>query len=272
MTSTPSWQKLAEHAGLTEYEARVYISLIEKGTSRARKVSMICGVPRTKVYGTLKKLIERGLVIEVPGEPRRFSATSPTNAFSAYLQSYQEKAQDLNETVSSLEENYKKASVDEPEKEDLWIIKGRRGILRRVREMLSGANESVDVITTGNGLILFYKAANKLLDKLEKNGIKIRIKAPNNSHNRSLAQELKYICEIKHVNVDLPVLFLRVDNRECLFIKLSPDDFNMDSGEDIGVFSENAILGKLISLLLSKQTKEVYQQHITTQASPILSP
>ncbi len=273
MSSVLSWQKLSEHAGLSEYEAKVYVSLIEKGSSRARKVSMICGVPRTKVYGTLKKLIERGLVVEVPGEPRKFAPTSPANAFSAYLQSYQEKAKNLNKIVSSLETNYKKINIEtEPRKEDMWIIKGRHGILRRVREMLSGAEESVDVITTGNGLILFYKAVNKLLDKLEEKGIKIRIGAPIGFHNGSLAQELKYVCEIKNVNVDLPVLFLRVDNRECLFIKLTPDDFNTDSGEDVGVFSENAVLGKLISLLLPKPTKEVHHSHMTTQASPILSP
>jgi len=272
MPSVPSWQKLSEHAGLSEYEAKVYVSLIEKGSSRARKVSMICGVPRTKVYGTLKKLIERGLVVEIPGEPRKFAPASPANAFSAYLQSYQEKAQNLNKIVSSLEANYKKVNIEaESQKGDLWIIKGRHGILQRVREMLSDAEESVDVITTGNGLILFYKAVNKLLDKLEEKGVKIRIEAPINFHNGSLAQELKYVCEIKHVNVDLPILFLRVDNRKCLFIKLSPDDFNPDSGEDVGVFSENATLGRLISLLLPKPTKEVYHHRMTPRASPILS-
>ncbi len=273
MSSVPSWQKLSEHAGLSEYEAKVYVSLIEKGSSKARKVSMICGVPRTKVYGTLKKLIERGLVIEVPGEPRKYAPTSPANAFRIYLQSYQEKAENLNDIVSSLENNYKKMNIEtEPQKEDMWIIQGRHGILRRIREMLSGAEESVDVTTTENGLILFYKAVNKLLDKLEAKGVKIRIGAPISFHNESLAQELKYVCEIKNVNVDLPILFLQVDDHECLFIKLTPDDFNTDSGEDIGVFSENEILGRMVSLLLPKPNKDVYSRRITTQASPVLSP
>jgi len=58
-------QKVSRHLGLSEYEARAYVSLVREGTSEARKLSMKCGVPRTKVYGTLKKLIERGLVFEL---------------------------------------------------------------------------------------------------------------------------------------------------------------------------------------------------------------
>ncbi|OYT44170.1 hypothetical protein B6U84_04675, partial [Candidatus Bathyarchaeota archaeon ex4484_40] len=66
------WQRLYEDIGLSEYEARAYISLLENGPSTARRLSMISGIPRTKIYGTLKKLIERDLVIEIPGNPKMF--------------------------------------------------------------------------------------------------------------------------------------------------------------------------------------------------------
>lgn len=52
------WPKIVEYIGLSEYESKVYLSLINLGTAGARKLSINCDVPRTKVYGTLKKLIE----------------------------------------------------------------------------------------------------------------------------------------------------------------------------------------------------------------------
>jgi hypothetical protein len=49
------WPKIVEYIGLSEYESKVYLSLISLGTAGARKLSLNCDVPRTKVYGTLKK-------------------------------------------------------------------------------------------------------------------------------------------------------------------------------------------------------------------------
>jgi len=109
MKSEPSadaWQKLCEHIGLSEYEAKVYVSLITEGAAQARRISMACGVPRTKVYGTLRKLIERGLVLEIPEEPRRFAPAPPADAFEVYLRSFKRKASDLGSVVSSLEGTY----------------------------------------------------------------------------------------------------------------------------------------------------------------------
>ena len=74
-------QKVSQHLGLSEYEARVYVSLIMEGASEARKLSIRCGVPRTKVYATLKKLMEKGLVkiagrAETLGHPILYSTTN----------------------------------------------------------------------------------------------------------------------------------------------------------------------------------------------------
>ena len=66
MSLVSLWQKLCEYTDLSEYEAKVYASLTEEGHSTARRLSMLCGVPRTKMYDTLRRLIERELVTEVP--------------------------------------------------------------------------------------------------------------------------------------------------------------------------------------------------------------
>lgn len=257
--SVLSWQKLCEHVGLSEYEAKVYVSLVTKGPSKARKLSAICGVPRTKVYGVLKKLIESGLVIETPEEPRRFVPTPPVDAFKAYLQSFEKKANELYWILSFLEVTYEKMkTTTKPQREEAWIIRGRPEILQRVHEMLSQAEKFVDIMTTENGLILFYKTNNKLLDKLEEKGVKIRISAPISSQNQNVAQELRYVCEVKHVDVPSPILFIYVDRREFLLASLMPDDFGVVSGEDVGVYSQNSILCVLMSLLLLKPEKEVF--------------
>ena len=64
-------QKICEYTEVSEYEARFYASLVVKeGSATPTRLSILYGVPRTKIYKTLKKLIERGLAIEAPWKPR----------------------------------------------------------------------------------------------------------------------------------------------------------------------------------------------------------
>ncbi len=253
-----SWQELCEHAGLSEYEAKVYASLVKKGACKARKLSMICGVPRPKIYGVLKKLIERGLVIEMPEEPRKFVPTSPANAFEAYLRSYEEKARALYVVVSSLESDYEKMKeAARPHKEEIWIIQRRPEILKKVSEMLSRAKRSVNIATTQNGLILLYRECNKLLDKLtEKKGLKVEIAAPVTTRNQYAVQELRYVFEVKDTEICPSTFFLCVDDHECLLANLIPDDSNKFSDKDTAIFSQNLILSSLISGLILKPKRD----------------
>jgi len=219
---------------------------------------LISGVPRTKIYATLKKLMERELVIEIVEKPRKFAPTSPAKALKPLLRSLRKEISDRvvslvesDKLLSLLEEAYKNMSArNEQEREEVWIIQRRSEIFRKIREMLLRAERSVNVVTTENGLILFYRAFHKLLDKLVEKDVKVRMGAPISSYNGSIARELKYVCQVEHVDVSFPILFLCVDDRELLLVELRPDDFGIALDDDVGVFSRNPTLCALISLML----------------------
>ena len=243
-------QKVSRHLGLSEYETRVYVSLVTEGTSEARKLSMRCGVPRTKVYATLKKLMERDLVFELPGEPRKFAPTSPAEAFEPYLLHFKEETSERiisltesDKVVSLLEEAYEKTqSTIEPRKEEVWLVQGQSEMLRKMKEILSQAKKSITVVTTEDGFVWFYKAVDKLLDKLVENGVNVQIGTPINSHNGSLARELNYVCKVKHVDVGSPLLYLCVDEQIFFLAKLNPNK--------LGVVCYSSTLCDLFSLLV----------------------
>ena len=58
------------------------------------------------------------------------------------------------------------------------------------------------------------------------------------------------------MNVSSSVFLLCVDEREILLSQLKPDDFSIDSGEDVGIFSRNPALCVLVSQLLAIPTKQ----------------
>ena len=64
--------------GLSSIEVTLYLQLLEKGKDTPLELSRKLKIARTKIYRTLEKLIEKGLVIErVEGHGKKFEASSP---------------------------------------------------------------------------------------------------------------------------------------------------------------------------------------------------
>jgi predicted DNA-binding transcriptional regulator len=69
--------------GLTKNETRVYLSLLELGSTTVTKVASGSKVHRVNVYDSLEKLRKRGLVSQISqGDKKQYQATSPDNLFN----------------------------------------------------------------------------------------------------------------------------------------------------------------------------------------------
>ena len=70
--------KRFKEMGLTLYEARSYLSLLEKDTLTVSEVSKLAEIPRTNAYEALEKLMSKGLCISKPGQIKKYSASEPS--------------------------------------------------------------------------------------------------------------------------------------------------------------------------------------------------
>ena len=242
------WPKMVEYAGLSEYEAKVYLSLIGLGCSGARKLSITCNVPRTKVYGTLKKLIDYGLVVEIPGVPKYFAPASPIDAFSATLKRVKNKAHDFStilETLAQAHELIK--SNSSPKKKIVWFIDKDDDIIGKCHEMIGQSEETLDILTSADGLSLLFNSAPRLLDKMKEEGVEVRLCSPLNPRTNPLARELSYLFEVRKVEVSTPILFIDSDHRRFVLAKL--DEQDMTAAIEFAVFSDDPTILSLMSLL-----------------------
>lgn len=77
----PALQKI----GLTDGEIRVYLALLELGSSSTGKITKKSGISGSKVYEVLDRLAQKGLVsFTIKNEVRHFEAASP-NRILGYL-------------------------------------------------------------------------------------------------------------------------------------------------------------------------------------------
>ena len=62
---------------MTSYEAKSYLSLLERDTLTVSEVSKLAGIPRPNAYEALEKLMSKGMCISKPGDVKKYTASDP---------------------------------------------------------------------------------------------------------------------------------------------------------------------------------------------------
>ncbi|ARS90483.1 TrmB family transcriptional regulator [Natrarchaeobaculum aegyptiacum] len=78
--------ELLAELGLSNYEARAYVTLAEHGAMTADDLAAESGVPRGRVYDVLNGLVDRALVRADDGRPRTYTHVEPTAAVDRLLE------------------------------------------------------------------------------------------------------------------------------------------------------------------------------------------
>jgi len=128
--------------GLTEYEAKVYIGLVESGPTTASDLSDFSGVPHSRIYDVLSKLESRGWIESQSGRPTRYRAKSPSEVVRLHRIKKEEKLKEASETIrQELEPLFEEDGG--MEKPDVWTIRGTKEILSRIKEMIDSAEMEI---------------------------------------------------------------------------------------------------------------------------------
>ena len=111
---------ILEEIGLSPNEAKLYTSLIEKGTCSINTLSIEANVHRRNVYDSLDKLIKKGLATEefISGI-RHVKAINP----SRLLDIVKEKEEKVNSILPSLQQRFN----EKAEHEEAVVYKGIEG-------------------------------------------------------------------------------------------------------------------------------------------------
>ncbi len=159
-------QKALETLGLTEYEAKAYISLVEKGTSNAGDLSTLSEIPHSKIYEVLMRLEKRKLLETQKGRPILFKAVKPSTALEGIeTQLKNDLEKELTEKRATLENSYKKRFTEiteaqktvleeletlyetketaEPSEDIVWTIQGKTNLNTQAKDIILYATNEV---------------------------------------------------------------------------------------------------------------------------------
>jgi len=125
---------LTEH-GFSLNESRAYAALLQSGPSTGYEVGQKAQIPRSAVYGALRRLVAAGAARSIAGHPERFVA-APAKALLALLRDrFEASALRLDEAVKSLD--------TDPPVPDAFSVHGYDRVLEEAKALIEGAKKQI---------------------------------------------------------------------------------------------------------------------------------
>lgn len=135
--------------GLSEYEARVYRTLLHTGPTTAKELSRGSDVPMGRIYDVLNSIEGHSLIrSQTASRPKKYVAVEPETALDRLLENKRREADEVleryEEIVAELSEELDSA---EPVEEQFWTAAvGETETLDLLLERLAAADETIVMV------------------------------------------------------------------------------------------------------------------------------
>jgi len=183
-----------EDLGLTSYEIRVYISLLEIGPMTASEISKRSGVPYSKIYEVLNSLADKGWLESDNSRPQRFFPKPPSTALEAMRTRYDNNFRESQTTiVSELMPVYTKSGVKE--RPEIWVATGIMNIAAKVNEIIQNSQHEL-LVALPQAAESVAKPLQPLMRTLHEKGVKINILASAKINHETL-KALSRIADVR---------------------------------------------------------------------------
>ncbi|HTZ41994.1 MAG TPA: helix-turn-helix domain-containing protein [Candidatus Omnitrophota bacterium] len=227
---------------LNLYEVKVWAAILSRGNSTAGELSNISGVPRSRTYDILESLEKKGFIVMKLGKPIKFVAIKPDEVvervkrnLTTYTKERLQRLEKLkdDEVLGELNGLFTKGVKFVEPSELSGSLRGRENIYNQIDMMVRAAEKSITIVTTHEGINRKMEALMPSLEKAKKRGVRIRIAAPIDSNNISVAKEFKKVGEVREL-IALKARFVIIDSSQLMFMLL--DDEKFHPSYDVGIW------------------------------------
>ncbi|MHB8604812.1 MAG: TrmB family transcriptional regulator [Thermoplasmatota archaeon] len=265
-------EKMMEY-GLTEYEARTYLALLDLGTASARDIANLSRVPRTKIYSVLDDLHQKQLTEIIPERPKKYEVVPFDQYLRQFEREYQSKLKKIEEDKKLLGSVFTGRETGGLDKAGSFnVLKGRKNVINREYEMISRAkSEFLEMGTEFSSVRMGYYLP--LLKERAKLGTKLRLLCPVSATNMENILEFATAGEVRNHPMKSPgSVIMLVDDEEVLICHYVPDDEHLFKGEDVAIWSDDrAIVRDMKNTILANWEKASPVDAVARRVAPVAS-
>lgn len=218
-----------QEAGLTEYQADAYLTLLDQGTSPAVEVARHCSVPAPRIYDVLKALEQRGFVETLERETLHARARHPSDV----IEQLEAKSSLLSTAAGEIEERWERSPMGENE---LNMTKRAETVIEHAADIIREAEYTVDISVTADELAMI---ADALVD-VDFEDVIVRVSLYRDPDDPATLEDVEIpdvVTEVRARTIPAPFLVV-VDRTQVCFSPTSrlPDPYGLVVNDDIVSF------------------------------------
>jgi HTH-type transcriptional regulator, sugar sensing transcriptional regulator len=141
--------ELLKNIGLTESESKVYLALLDLGTTTIGPIADKSDVSYSKIYLLLEKLIHKGLASYIAKEKTKYFTASNPKKILEYLQQKKNKIDELSSDVQKLLPQLEAKHDLFREKEYATVYEGYEGLKTIYYEGMEKMREGQEILLLG---------------------------------------------------------------------------------------------------------------------------
>ncbi len=185
--------------GLTNLQAKVYLSLAKSKNLKAQEISNAAGIARPDVYRVLTELQKAGLIERIIAKPERFHAISMEDCVSNLMQKRIMKTAELQQKTQSLARNFQRnIECEEPEAGfQFTLIPERAALYSKAEKLVKKVRTSIDFLGLRKKMVAWLLTYQSLLEEALLRNVTCRMIMPEDEILR-LDENLKSLR--KHSN------------------------------------------------------------------------
>ena len=215
---------LKTYLGLSDYESRVYTTILLRGGLTAGKIAVYSGVPRVKVYSCLRRLMDAGLVYEEPGRPARYRTFDGAPMFKFIADKLEGEARLLKKLSDMVRRVEEKGSYS-----DVWVFDDPRDFVSKVEELMFKVKQNLSIAAGPDGLALLYRRLSRSLDFVARKGVEVEVYGRPGGWAATALRELSYVYRVQEAMVPESIFALAMDYEMCAlgFVKVKAGCFKV---------------------------------------------
>ncbi len=229
-----SIKKSLKVLNLTDYETKIWITILSKGIADPKEISNITSIPRSRTYEVLDSLEKKGFIMLKLGKPKKYISISPKKIIQ--LAKNKEKTsmeKEINriekveeEIIGKLDNIYNRNKKEDISTENIIsITNGKSKQLENIKMLIKSTEKQIKIFTEVELLediiLLFKKDLNDLINRNV--DVKIITKINSKKKKELIREEINFI-KIKEIEQDIKKGFIIVDGKEINFTSLKDDN------------------------------------------------
>lgn len=128
---------LMQSIGFTQYESQVYLALLKQSNVTGYELAKLSGVPASKIYPILNRLLDKEIVQVIDTEPKKYIPQPPDEILSRMRTDYSTAFDVLDEKLEHIYSEEANAG------NHIWNVSGREVIIRKVIDFINECKEKL---------------------------------------------------------------------------------------------------------------------------------